>query len=116
VPADPADDGTAHDRSERDRQPGCRYALNPAGGDERTDASAHGFFTAIHPHWRQIDRLVPVRAKGHPAWGEYRRDPATGVLHVTGVVVTSLAGDLISELTHFETVVAPYFGLPRTLD
>jgi RNA polymerase sigma-70 factor (TIGR02960 family) len=80
-----------------------------------TDA-VHRFFTAIHPHWRLMDRLVPLRANGQPAWGEYRRDPATGVLHVTGVYVVGLAGDRICELTRFETAVAPYFGLPRTLD
>jgi len=80
-----------------------------------TDA-VHRFFTAIHPHWRQMDRLVPVRANGQPAWGEYRRDPTTGVLHVTGVYVVGLAGDQVCELTRFETAVAPYFGLPRTLD
>ena len=80
-----------------------------------TDA-VHRFFTAIHPHWRQMDRLVPVRANGQPAWGEYRRDPATDVLHVTGVYVVGLSGDRVCELTRFETAVAPHFGLPRTLD
>lgn len=38
------------------------------------------------------------------------------VLHVTGVYVVGLAGDRIRELTRFDTAVAPYFGLPRTLD
>jgi hypothetical protein len=30
--------------------------------------------------------------------------------------VVGLAGDRIREITHFETTLAPYFGLPRTLD
>jgi RNA polymerase sigma-70 factor (ECF subfamily) len=30
--------------------------------------------------------------------------------------VVGLAGGLICEITRFETTVAPYFGLPRTLD
>ena len=63
-----------------------------------------------------IARLVPVRANGQPAWGEYRRDSVTGVLHLTGIEVISLAGDRVCEITRFETSVAPYFGLPRTLD
>jgi RNA polymerase sigma-70 factor (ECF subfamily) len=76
----------------------------------------HRFFTAIRDHSQQIDRLVPVRANGQPAWGEYRRDAVTGVLHVTGVLVLAIAGDRISELTHFETTLAAHLGLPRTLD
>ncbi|MDX6333108.1 MAG: hypothetical protein QOG05_448, partial [Streptosporangiaceae bacterium] len=38
-----------------------------------------------------------------------------GVLHVTGIEVVGLAGGRISEITRFEVVLAPYFGLPRTL-
>jgi hypothetical protein len=30
--------------------------------------------------------------------------------------VVDLAGDRLCEITHFETALAPYFGLPRTLD
>jgi RNA polymerase sigma-70 factor (TIGR02960 family) len=74
------------------------------------------FFTAIYPHWKEIDHLVPVRANGQAAWGEYYRDAVTGVLHVTGVYVIGLAGERISEMTRFETTLAPYFGLPRTLE
>ena len=59
---------------------------------------------------------MPVRANGQPAWGEYARDPVTGGLHVKGVYVVGLAGERIRELTRFETTLAPYFGLPRTLD
>jgi RNA polymerase sigma-70 factor (ECF subfamily) len=36
-------------------------------------------------------------------------------LHLTGILVLDLAGDRIRELTHFETALGPYFGLPRTL-
>jgi RNA polymerase sigma-70 factor (ECF subfamily) len=72
-------------------------------------------FTAIYAHWKESDRMVPVRANGQPAWGAYARNPATGILHNTGVYVISLAGDRICELTRFETTLAPHFGLPRTL-
>jgi RNA polymerase sigma-70 factor (ECF subfamily) len=89
--------------------------MPPLPFEYRGTAAVHRFFTAIRPHWRHIDRLVPVRANGQPAWGEYRRDPTTGVLHITGVYVVGLAGDRICEITRFETTTAPYFSLPRTL-
>jgi RNA polymerase sigma-70 factor (ECF subfamily) len=40
----------------------------------------------------------------------------TGGLPVTGVIVVGFAGDRIREITHFETTLASYLGLPRTLD
>ena len=78
-------------------------------------AAARRFFTAIDAHVRNVVRLVPVAANRQPAWGEYARDPASGGLHLAGVLVAAVAGEAISELTHFETAVAPWFGLPRTL-
>ncbi|WP_410792806.1 sigma-70 family RNA polymerase sigma factor [Kribbella sp. C-35] len=78
--------------------------------------AAHRFFTALAGHRRQIAAMVPVGANRQPAWGEYLRDPVTGGLHLIGVLVIGIAGDRIDEITHFETSVAPYFGLPRTLD
>ncbi|GAA3135725.1 RNA polymerase sigma-70 factor (ECF subfamily) [Kribbella aluminosa] len=77
--------------------------------------AARRFFTALAAHRRQIAAMVPVRANGQPAWGEYIRDPVTGGLHLIGVLVIGIAGDRIHEIVHFETTVAPYFGLPRTL-
>jgi RNA polymerase sigma-70 factor (ECF subfamily) len=90
--------------------------MPPLPFEYRGTVAIHRFFTAIHPHWREVDHLVPVRANGQPAWGEYRRDPTTGLLHATGVYVIGLAGDRVCEMTRFDTTVAPYFGLPRTLD
>jgi RNA polymerase sigma-70 factor (ECF subfamily) len=90
--------------------------MPPLPFEYRGAEAVHRFFTAIYPHWRKIDHLVPVRANGQPAWGEYRRDATTGILHVAGLYVVGLAGDRICELTRFETALAPYFGLPRTLD
>jgi RNA polymerase sigma-70 factor (TIGR02960 family) len=78
--------------------------------------AAHRFFTALAAHRRQIAAMVPVGANGQPAWGEYIRDPVTGGLHLIGVLVIGIAGDRIHDIVHFETTVAPYFGLPRTLD
>ena len=78
-------------------------------------SAVHAFFTATAAHRLGIAQLVPVRANGQPAWGEYRRDSTTGGLHLTGIEVVGLAGDRICEITRFETTVAPHFGLPRTL-
>jgi RNA polymerase sigma-70 factor (TIGR02960 family) len=90
--------------------------MPPLPFEYRGTAAVHRFFTALYPHWRQSDRLVPLRANGQPAWGEYRNDPVTGGLHIAGVYVVGLAGDRVCDLTRFETAIAPYFGLPRTLD
>jgi RNA polymerase sigma-70 factor (ECF subfamily) len=89
--------------------------MPPLPFEYRGTAAVHRFFTAIATHQRQIARLVPVRANGQPAWGEYRRDVVTGALHLNGVEVITLAGDRISEIARFETTLAPHFGLPRTL-
>jgi RNA polymerase sigma-70 factor (TIGR02960 family) len=90
--------------------------MPPLPFEYRGAEAAHRFFSAIGAHWRGIARMVPVRANGQPAWGEYHRDPVTGTLHITGVLVAGLAGGRIRELTHFESTLASYFGLPRTLD
>jgi RNA polymerase sigma-70 factor (ECF subfamily) len=77
--------------------------------------AARRFFTAIDAHRRAIVRMEPVAVNGQPAWGEYVRDPHTGRLHLAGVLVVATVDDRISDITHFETAVAPYLGLPRTL-
>jgi hypothetical protein len=88
----------------------------PLPFEYRGTAAAHGFFTATDAHRRAIARMVPLRANGQPARGEYVRDPIGGGLHLAGIVVIGIAGDRICEITHFETAIAPYFGLPRTPD
>ena len=89
--------------------------MPPLPFEYRGTAAVHRFFTATAEHRLDIARLVPVRANGQPAWGEYRRDAVTGALRLTGIEVIALAGDRISEITRFETTVGPHFGLPRTL-
>jgi RNA polymerase sigma-70 factor (ECF subfamily) len=78
--------------------------------------AAGRFLTEVGAHRAELARMVPVRANRQPAWGEYVRDGTTGTLHLVGVLVTVLRGDRICELTHFESTVAPWFCLPRTLD
>ena len=89
--------------------------MPPLPFEYRGTEAAHRFFTATAAHRRQVARLVPVRANGQPAWGEYRRDAVTGALHLSGVEVLTLAGDRISAIARFETTVGPHFGLPRIL-
>jgi RNA polymerase sigma-70 factor (ECF subfamily) len=89
--------------------------MPPLPFEYRGRAAARRFFTAIESHRATLAQMVPVRANRQPAWGEYVTDPITGGLHLTGVLVVALAGDRIGEITHFETGVAPWFGLPRTL-
>jgi RNA polymerase sigma-70 factor (TIGR02960 family) len=89
--------------------------MPPLPFEYRGTVAVHRFFTATAAHRRQIAWLVPVRANGQPAWGEYRSDPATAIVHLAGIEVVTLAGDRISEITRFETTLAPHFGLPRTL-
>jgi RNA polymerase sigma-70 factor (ECF subfamily) len=89
--------------------------MPPLPFEYRGTAAAHRFFTATAVHRQQIARLVPTRANGQPAWGEYRRDAVTGTLHLNGVEVITLAGGRVSEIARFETTLGPHFGLPRTL-
>jgi RNA polymerase sigma-70 factor (TIGR02960 family) len=60
-------------------------------------------------------RLVTTRANGQPAFGVYIRDPHGGVFHANGLLVVTLAGDLVSALTRFDNSTLSRFGLPRTL-
>jgi RNA polymerase sigma-70 factor (TIGR02960 family) len=90
--------------------------MPPAPFEYHGTAAAHRFFTAIDTQRRRTERTVPIRANGQPGWGEYRRDPVTGLLHLAGLEVIGIAGDRICEITRFDTTVAGYFGLPRTLD
>jgi RNA polymerase sigma-70 factor (TIGR02960 family) len=77
--------------------------------------AAIGFFQAvIHPEARTL-RMVHTRANGCPASGIYALDPATGSFRATGLLVVTLAGDRICEITRFEAGVMPSFGLPRIL-
>jgi RNA polymerase sigma-70 factor (TIGR02960 family) len=73
------------------------------------------FLLAIMDHRKLISHMVPTRANGQPAWGEYIRDAHSGVQHCIGLMVVEYWDGSVSELVHFESGLAPYFGLPRTL-
>ncbi|WP_232303623.1 nuclear transport factor 2 family protein [Pseudofrankia sp. DC12] len=89
--------------------------MPPLPSKYRGRTAIRQFFSAVRARLRRIDHLAPVRANGQPAWGEYLRDPVTGRLHLAGILVIDIAGDLVREITRFETAIAPYLGLPRAL-
>ena len=63
-----------------------------------------------------LARLVPTRANGQPAFGQYVRDQHAPVAHAHGFIVLTLAGSQISAMTGFpDNSTLPIFGLPRTL-
>jgi RNA polymerase sigma-70 factor (TIGR02960 family) len=59
---------------------------------------------------------VWTRANGQPAFGHYVEDAHAPIYRYSGVIVLTLAGDRIAQLTRFgDTGILPLFGLPRTL-
>jgi RNA polymerase sigma-70 factor (ECF subfamily) len=61
-------------------------------------------------------RLVATRANGQPAFGCYFPCPQTDIARAYGLLVLTLAGSNIAEITFFaDSSVFPQFGLPRTV-
>jgi RNA polymerase sigma-70 factor (ECF subfamily) len=61
-------------------------------------------------------RIVPTRANGQPAFGCYVPCLHTEIARPYGLLVLTLAGRKIAEITFFaDSSVFPHFGLPRTL-
>lgn len=61
-------------------------------------------------------RIVPTRANGQPAFGCYVPCPQTDIARPYGLLVLTLAGSKIAEITFFaDSSVFPHFGLPRTV-
>jgi RNA polymerase sigma-70 factor (ECF subfamily) len=59
-------------------------------------------------------RLVATRANGQPAFGCYLPCPDTDIARAYGLMVLTLAGSNIAEITFFaDSGVFPQFGLPR---
>jgi RNA polymerase sigma-70 factor (TIGR02960 family) len=60
--------------------------------------------------------LVPTRANGQPAFGCYFPCPHTEIGRPYGLLVLTLAGSNVTEITFFaDSSVFPHFGLPRSL-
>jgi RNA polymerase sigma-70 factor (TIGR02960 family) len=77
-------------------------------------APVAGFFAAICATRRF--RLIPTRANGQPAFGCYLRDNTTQIARAHGLIVLTLSGERIAEITRFlDNSTLPRFGLPRNL-
>jgi hypothetical protein len=77
-----------------------------------------GAFLSTVPGNGQLERfrLVPTRANGQPAFGCYLCDPHTLIARAYGLMVLTLSGEQVSEITGFaDTGIFGLFGLPRTL-
>ncbi len=61
--------------------------------------------------------LVPVRANGVRAWGQYKPDPEQGGLAPWGLQVHEVEGGKISRMTFFLDAkrLFPLFGLPERI-
>jgi RNA polymerase sigma-70 factor (ECF subfamily) len=80
------------------------------------DAIAAFFAIAFATRWPERHRLVPTRANGQPAFGHYIRDPQAEVVRGVGMLVLTLEGDQIAQITRFGgAALLGRFGLPRTL-
>jgi RNA polymerase sigma-70 factor (ECF subfamily) len=76
---------------------------------------ARQFFATVAFREGRRYRLLPTRANGQPAFGVYLEDRTSGVAHIFGLFVITVAGDKVSAITRFEGGVISRFGLPRTL-
>ncbi len=76
------------------------------------DAVARFYATMMR---RRTHDLVPTRANGQPAFGLYLRASTGGIRHATGLLALTLTGERICAVTHFDSSVLPWFGLPRSL-
>jgi RNA polymerase sigma-70 factor (ECF subfamily) len=72
------------------------------------------FYAAVFGRGPTYD-LVATRANGQQAFGAYLRTPAGGIRHGAGLLVLTLTGDRISDLTRFDNSALPRFGLPLSL-
>jgi RNA polymerase sigma-70 factor (ECF subfamily) len=76
---------------------------------------AIGNFLRVTRHEPSL-RLVPTRANGQPAFGCYFPCPQTDIARPYGLVVLTVAGSNIAEITFFaDSSVFPQFGLPRSV-
>lgn len=92
-----------------------RLAMPPVPLEYHGRELAAHFFRAVTLEGRRGYRLIPTRANGQPAFGFYLRDPGASMYRAIGLLVITLSGSRICELTRFDTSVLGYFGLPRTL-
>jgi len=77
--------------------------------------ACHRFFEVTHAAGGRRMRFVHTRANGQPALATYLWDEPAGLWRSPGILVLTLSGDLVSDITHFQPDVLARFGIPRTL-
>jgi RNA polymerase sigma-70 factor (ECF subfamily) len=77
--------------------------------------ACHRFFEITHVAGGRRMRFVHTRANGQPALATYVWDETAELWRSPGILVLTLAGDLLSDITHFQPDVLARFGIPRTL-
>jgi RNA polymerase sigma-70 factor (ECF subfamily) len=91
--------------------------MPPQPGEYEGHEAIGGFLVnRFATHAGRRSRCVWTRANGQPAFGHYIEDPHAPICRSYGVIVLTLAGDRVAEITRFgDTAILPMFGLPRTL-
>ena len=81
------------------------------------DAIAAFLTNRFGTHAGRRARLVATRVNSQPAFGHYIDDAHSPIGRFFGVLVLTLEGDRIAEITRFgDTAILARLGLPRTLD
>jgi RNA polymerase sigma-70 factor (TIGR02960 family) len=92
-----------------------RVSMPPVPLEYRGRDSAAAFHAAVVFRQGRTYDLIPTRANGQLAVAAYVRDPAGGVRHAMGLLVLTVSGERVTEITRFDNTVLASFGLPRTL-
>jgi RNA polymerase sigma-70 factor (ECF subfamily) len=78
------------------------FRMPPAPHEYHGPELIGAFLAAVSEgHSGQSSRLIATRANGEPAFATYYIDPLSGLVQQSGLLVLSLAGATVSELTWF---------------
>jgi RNA polymerase sigma-70 factor (ECF subfamily) len=78
------------------------FRMPPAQHEYHGPELIGAFLAAVcEGHTGQSSRLIATRANGEPAFGTYYVDPLSGLVQQSGLLVLSLAGAGVSQLTWF---------------
>ena len=92
----------------------ARLTMPPEPTEHRGSQPIAGFLLESHAGSRL--KLFPTRANGQPALVLYLPDPSAPIWRSCGLIVLTLRGDQVHELTRFaDPGLVARFGFPRTL-
>ncbi len=78
------------------------FRMPPAPHEYHGPELIGAFLAAVaEGHSGQPSRLIATRANGEPAFATYYIDPLSGLVQQSGLLVLSLAGTAVCELTWF---------------